>query len=64
MVAMVLSILGFALFLAMLTGLYVWTRRTEAEVDYGPTSKSEEQAGALRLGIALNSAGSTGVAGR
>lgn len=56
MLAMVLSIIGFALFLAILAGLYVWTRRTESDMDFEQAAgvKTEEQSNALRLGIALN----------
>ncbi len=34
--------------------LYVWTRRTEADAIYEPRVKSEDEANALRLGIAMN----------
>ncbi len=52
------------LFLAVAAGLYIWTRRTEAEAIYEPRTKSEDEANALRLGIALNNPGSSNVNGR
>lgn len=60
MVATVFEIVGFLLFIAMMAGLYVWTRRTEADSIYEPREKSEDEANALRLGIALNGPSSTG----
>ncbi len=56
MVATVLSIIGFVLFVALVTVFYVWTRRTESDMDFeqAPGIKTEAQADALRLGIALN----------
>jgi threonine/homoserine/homoserine lactone efflux protein len=56
MLAMVLWILGFTLFIALVIAFYVWTRRTESDMDFeqAPGVKSAEQADALRLGIALN----------
>jgi uncharacterized iron-regulated membrane protein len=53
-IAPVLGLLGFLLFVVMVAGLYVWARRTEAEAIYEPREKSEDEASALRLGIALN----------
>ena len=44
----------------MVAGLYVWARRTEADSIYEPREKSEDEANALRLGIALNGPSSTG----
>ena len=57
MVATVLSIIGFALFIAVVVGFYIWTRRTESDMDFEQAAgiKSEDQANALRLGIALSS---------
>jgi hypothetical protein len=54
--AMVLSIIGFALFIAVLVGLYIWSRRIESDMDFEQAAgiKTEDQANALRLGIALN----------
>lgn len=54
MVALVFELVGFLLFVALMAMLYVWTRRTEAEAIYEPREKSEDEANALRLGIALN----------
>jgi uncharacterized iron-regulated membrane protein len=59
MVALVLGLLGFLLFVAMVAGLYVWARRTEADAIYEPREKSEDLANALRLGIALTGPSST-----
>jgi hypothetical protein len=59
MLGLVLSILGFALFVAMVVAFYVWTRRTESDMDFEQAAglKTEEQANALRLGIAMNGPG-------
>ena len=54
MVATVLELAGFLLFVALVAVLYVWTRRTEAEAIYEPRVKSEEESNALRFGIAMN----------
>lgn len=56
MVAFWFEFSGFLLFVAMVAALYVWTRRTESDMDFEQAGgmKSEEQADALRLGIALN----------
>ena len=56
MVAIVFEILGFLLFVALVAAFYVWTRRTESDMDFeqAPGIKTEEQGDALRLGIALN----------
>jgi hypothetical protein len=48
----VLEVAGALLFLALVAVLYVWTRRTEANEIYEPRVKSEDEANALRLGIA------------
>jgi cell division protein FtsN len=58
--AVLLSFIGFALFIAMLVALYIWTRRTEGDMDFEQAAgvKSDEQANALRLGIALNGSNS------
>jgi len=57
MVAFWFELSGFLLFVALVAAFYVWTRRTESDMDFeqAPGIKSEEQADALRLGIALNS---------
>ena len=54
MVATILEMAGFLLFVALVAVLYVWTRRTEAEAIYEPRVKSEEESNALRFGIAMN----------
>lgn len=56
MVAFWFELAGFLLFVAMVAGLYVWTRRTESDMDFEQAEgmKSADQANALRLGIALN----------
>jgi len=54
MVATILEVAGFLLFVALVAVLYVWTRRTEAEAIYEPRVKSEAEATALRFGIAMN----------
>lgn len=56
MVAFWFELSGFLLFVALVAAFYVWTRRTESDMDFeqAPGIKSEEQANALRLGIALN----------
>lgn len=60
MLAPVFGILGFLLFVAMVAGLYMWTRRTESDMDFEQAGgmKSDEQANALRLGIAINGSNS------
>lgn len=60
MLAPAFGILGFLLFVAMVAGLYIWTRRTESDMDFEQASglKSDEQANALRLGIAINGSNS------
>jgi hypothetical protein len=55
MVAFWLQFAGFLFFIAMMAGLYVWARRTEADAIYEPREKSEDLANSLRLGIALSS---------
>jgi hypothetical protein len=54
--AVLLSLIGFMLFIAMLVGLYIWSRRTESDMDFEQAAgvKSEAQADALRLGMAIN----------
>jgi hypothetical protein len=56
MVALVLELLGFLLFIALVTVFYIWTRRTESDMDFEQSAgiKTEEQGDALRLGIALS----------
>ncbi|MEP6599858.1 MAG: hypothetical protein ABJB98_10490 [Actinomycetota bacterium] len=55
MVATVLSVIGALLTLALFVGLFVWTRRTERDVEM-PTKRqlTEDEANTLRLGIALS----------
>lgn len=60
--ATILELAVALLLVALATALYVWTRRTEG--DYEPRVKSEDEANALRLGIALNNPGSANVNGR
>jgi hypothetical protein len=54
------ELLGFLLFVAMMVAFYVWTRRTESDMDFEQSGgmKSAEQADALRLGIAINASNS------
>ncbi|HTZ45510.1 MAG TPA: hypothetical protein VMB79_16740 [Jatrophihabitans sp.] len=59
MLSTVLSIVAVVVFVAALAALYVWTRRTESESIYEPRPKSEDEANAQRLGIALNATGGT-----
>ncbi|HEU5271480.1 MAG TPA: hypothetical protein VFU36_16250 [Jatrophihabitans sp.] len=54
MVAFWFELSGFLLFVALVAAFYVWTRRVEADSIYEPREKSEDEANALRLGIALN----------
>ncbi|HEX4727081.1 MAG TPA: hypothetical protein VH298_04755 [Jatrophihabitans sp.] len=54
MVGIILELAGFLLFVALVAVLYIWTRRTEAEAIYEPRVKSEDEANALRFGIAMN----------
>ena len=56
MVARVLELLGFLLFVALVAVFYIWTRRTESDMDFEQSAgiKTEEQGDALRLGIALS----------
>ncbi|MEO6702136.1 MAG: hypothetical protein ABI140_10830 [Jatrophihabitantaceae bacterium] len=53
------ALVGFIVFLIVLAGLYLWTRRTESYTGFEQSAgmKTEEQADALRLGIALNQGG-------
>ena len=55
MVAFWFELAGFLLFIALVAALYVWARRVEADSIYEPREKSEDEANALRFGIALNS---------
>ena len=64
MVATILELAGALVILTLATILYIWTRRTEADAIYEPRTKSEDEANALRLGIALNNPGSLNVNGR
>jgi hypothetical protein len=54
MMATIVELAVAVLFVALVAVLYVWTRRTEAESIYEPRVKSEDEASALRLGIAMN----------
>lgn len=57
MVAIVFEIVGVLVFIALVTVFYIWTRRTESDMDFeqAPGIKTEEQADVLRLGIGLSS---------
>lgn len=50
---MLLSLIGFAVFVLGLVALYVWTRRSESSFEYETGNQTEEQANANRFGIAL-----------
>ena len=56
MVALAFEIFGFLLFVALVAVFYIWTRRTESDMDFEQSAgiKTEQQGDALRLGIALN----------
>jgi hypothetical protein len=64
MMATIVELAVALLFVALVAVLYIWTRRTEDEAIYEPRTKSEDEANALRLGIALNNPGSNNVNGR
>ena len=52
----VLYILATVLVLSGFAALYLWTRKSEREISYDKPGLSEEQANALRFGIAVSSA--------
>ncbi|MDQ1744513.1 MAG: hypothetical protein QOE23_2852 [Pseudonocardiales bacterium] len=52
--AMVLMIIGAAVMLAMFCALAWWTRKSERDISYDKPGISEEQANALRFGIAVS----------
>ena len=52
--AVVIEVLVLLLFLAGLSWLYVWARRTEADVIYQPRATSADEANSLRPGMALD----------
>jgi hypothetical protein len=58
----VLYILASVLVLSAFVALYLWTRKSEREISYDKPGLSEEQANALRFGIAVSS--SQGMNGR
>jgi len=64
MMATIVELAVALLFIALAVVLYIWTRHTEADEIYEPRTKSEDEANALRLGIALNNPGSNNVNGR
>ena len=51
----VLFVLGAVLALTLFGGLYWWSRKSEREVSYDKPGLSDEQANALRFGIAASS---------
>lgn len=58
----VLFVIAAVLVLAAFSGLYWWSRRSEREISYDKPGLTEEQANALRFGIAVSS--SQGMNGR
>ncbi|HEX8304254.1 MAG TPA: hypothetical protein VF612_05210 [Jatrophihabitans sp.] len=58
----VLLVIAAVLVLSAFGGLYWWSRRSEREISYDKPGLSEEQANALRFGIAVSS--SQGMNGR
>jgi hypothetical protein len=51
--ATVLMVIAAVLVLSMFGGLYWWVRRSERDISYDKPGLSEEQANALRFGIAI-----------
>ena len=51
----VLLIIAAALALAAFGGLYWWTLRSERDISYDKPGLSDEEANALRFGIAVSS---------
>ncbi len=60
--AMVLMVIGAVVTLSLFGALYWWTRKSEHEIAYDKPGLSDEQANALRFGIAASS--SQGMNGR
>jgi hypothetical protein len=58
----VLLVIAAVLVLSAFGGLYWWSRRSERVISYDKPGLSEEQANALRFGIAVSS--SQGMNGR
>lgn len=58
----VLLVLAAVLVLSAFVGLYWWSRKSERDIGYDKPGLSEEQANALRFGIAVSS--SQGMNGR
>jgi uncharacterized iron-regulated membrane protein len=52
---MVLMVIAAVVVLALFGALYWWTRRSEREISYDKPGLSDEQANALRFGIAAAS---------
>lgn len=56
----VLMVIGLVVMLAAFGALYRWARRSEREISYDKPGLSDEQANALRFGIAASSSQSMG----
>ena len=50
---MIVQIVVLALIFSVFLALYIWTRRSESSIDYEHPGLTDEEANALRLGIAL-----------
>jgi uncharacterized iron-regulated membrane protein len=50
----VLLVIAAVLMLSAFGGLYWWSRRSEREISYDKPGLSDEQANALRFGIAVS----------
>jgi uncharacterized protein YneF (UPF0154 family) len=53
--ATVLLVIAAVLALSLFGGLYWWSRRSEREISYDKPGLTDEQANALRFGIAASS---------
>lgn len=57
---MVLMVIAAVVMLMLFGALYWWSRKSEREIGYDKPGLSEEQANALRFGIAASSSTSMG----
>ncbi len=55
MITVVLELVAFALFIAGMVTLYIWTRRSEADYTYDGPGLTDDEANATRFGIAASS---------
>jgi hypothetical protein len=53
MIETVLLVVAVVVIISAFLALYIWTRRSESSIDWDHPGLSDEQANALRLGIAI-----------